>query len=44
LSLTLGLKKSRPQKSRFAAAFCFFFAGSAPVTNGGLTNQAGLFA
>jgi hypothetical protein len=42
--LPLGLKKPWPQKSRLTAAFCFFFAGSAPVTNGGLMNQAGLFA
>jgi hypothetical protein len=38
------LKKPKSQKSRFAAAFCFFFAGSAPVTNGGLNVQPGLVA
>jgi hypothetical protein len=32
------------QKTRSRAGFCFFFADSAPVTNGGLNIQPGLVA
>jgi hypothetical protein len=31
-----------PQKSRPKTAFCFFFADSAPVSNGGNLKAAGL--
>ena len=40
--LLKGKKEKRPQKSRPKTAFCFFFADSAPVSNGGTLLGAGL--